>query len=100
MSDEIQGGAIYVPSDDVVSREIEGELILVPIAAGVGDLDDALFTLNETGKAIWKQLDGKRTVKDIAEELTKEYAADGGRIEADVFGLIAELVSRRILVRK
>ena len=45
---------IYVPSEDVVAREIEGEMIIVPIASGIGDMEDELYTLNETGKAIWK----------------------------------------------
>ena len=35
-----------------LEREIEGELIIVPLVAGIGDADDELFTLNETGKAI------------------------------------------------
>ena len=63
--------AICVPSDDVVSREIEGELILVPIASGIGDLEDELYTLNETGRAIWQHLDGKRTLAEVAYDIVK-----------------------------
>jgi len=47
---EIRMEAAYIPSEDVVAREIEGELIIVPLAAGIGDLEDELYTLNETGK--------------------------------------------------
>ena len=54
--------AVYIPSDDVVAREIEGELIIVPLVAGIGDMEDELFTLNETGKAVWKRLDGKENL--------------------------------------
>ena len=39
------------PSDDVAAREIEGETIIVPRVAGIGDMEE-LFTLNDTGKAI------------------------------------------------
>ena len=43
----------YIPSDKIVSREIEGELIIVPLVAGIADMEDELFTLNETGREIW-----------------------------------------------
>ena len=48
---------VYGPSDEIVAREIEGELIIVPLTAGVGDMEEALFTFNETGRAIWERLD-------------------------------------------
>ncbi|TFG60115.1 MAG: PqqD family peptide modification chaperone, partial [Deltaproteobacteria bacterium] len=62
---EIRMDAAYIPSEDVVAREIEGELIIVPLAAGIGDLEDELYTLNETGKALWARLDGKSTLTEI-----------------------------------
>ena len=89
---------VYKPSDDVVAREIEGEIIIVPLVAGIGDLEDELFSLNETGKAIWDRLDGRRSLADVVVELTPEFAAEDGAIESDVLGLVAELVRRKILV--
>ena len=89
---------IYAPSHDVVAREIEGELILVPVAAGIGDADDELYTLNETGKAIWSKLDGRRSLREIARELAGEFDADEAVIGGDVVGLIEELVNRRIVL--
>ena len=53
---------VYTPSGDVVAREIEGEIIIVPLVAGSGDMEDELFTLNDAGKAIWDQLDGRRSL--------------------------------------
>jgi len=98
MSDNIRLQAVYAPSEDVVAREIEGELILVPIAAGIGDAEDDIFTLNETGRAIWKRLDGRRTLGEIVLDLAAEYDAPPGEIETDVAGLIAELLKRRLVV--
>lgn len=100
MTDDISLDDAYRPAEDVVARLIEGELILVPIAAGVGDAEDALFTLNETGKAIWEKLDGIRSLRQVAAELTREFEATTAVIEADVLGLVRELASRRMLVRK
>lgn len=89
---------IYAPSDDIVAREIEGELIIVPLVAGIGDLEDELFTLNDTGKAIWDLLDGKRNLGDVTAELSEDYESTPGAIERDVLGLVEELVRRRMLV--
>jgi len=41
----INTSAIYLPSEKIVAREIEGELIIVPLVSGVGDMEDELFTL-------------------------------------------------------
>jgi len=90
--------SILFPSEDIVAREIEGELIIIPLTAGIGDLEDELFTLNETAKAIWKQLDGKKTLAEIAIILASEYNTDLGKIESDVLGLIGELFKRGIVV--
>jgi hypothetical protein len=90
---------VYKPSDDVVAREIEGEIIIVPLVAGIGDMEDELFTLNDTGKAIWDNLDGQRSLADVVAALQPEFEeAEDGAIERDVLGLVAELVQRRMLV--
>jgi hypothetical protein len=75
---------VYKISEEVVAREIEGEIIIVPLIAGIGDLEDDLFTLNETGKAIWDKVNGRQATED--------------EIKRDVLGLVGELVHRRILV--
>lgn len=97
---DIEKDAVYVPSDNIVAREIEGELIIVPLIAGIGDLEDELFTLNETGRVIWSALDGKSTLKDIIERLTEAYDSESGEIEQDVMGLVEELVRRGMLVEQ
>ena len=96
--DNLTPESILVHSDDIVSREIEGELIIVPIASGIGDMEDELYTLNETGRAIWDRLDGKTSLRDIAKALTEEYDAPPGDIGRDVQGIAAELVRRRIVI--
>jgi len=88
----------YLPSEDVVARNVEGELIIVPLVAGIGDLEDELFTLNETGKAIWDRLDGRKKLNEVLAELSAEFEAPVGEIEKDLIGLVEELSRRKILV--
>lgn len=90
--------SVYVPSQDVVAREIEGELIIIPLTSGIGDLGDELYTLNETGRAIWQSLDGKRSLQEVIASLKDEFEASNDDIEKDVPGLVAELLRRKMLV--
>lgn len=90
--------AVYVPSEDIVAREIEGELIIVPLTAGFGDVEDDLFTLNETGQAVWRRLDGQTSLARVIADLAEEFEAPPGEIEAGVVALMEELVRRRIVV--
>lgn len=95
---EISLKKVYQPSEDVVAREIEGEIIIIPLAAGIGDMEDELYTLNETGKMIWDRLDGRSSLAEIAAALADEYDAPLDEIERDVLGLIEELARRKIVV--
>jgi hypothetical protein len=98
MDVEARLDAVYAPSEDIVARSIEGELIIVPLVAGIGDLEDELYSLNETGKAVWDRLDGKKKLKEVLAELSAEFDAPAGEIEKDLIGLVEELLRRRILV--
>jgi len=89
---------LYKPSEDIVARNIEGELIIVPLVSGIGDLEDELYTMNETGKAIWDRLDGEKKLREILAELSTEFDAPAAEIEKDLIGLMEELVRRKILV--
>jgi len=100
MREKIDLGAVYVPSEAIVAREIEGEVIIVPLTSGLADMEDDLYTLNETGKAIWKLLDGRNKAKDIVESLSREFDAGAGEIEEDVVGLLSELLTRKFIVAK
>jgi hypothetical protein len=97
MTPEVALTTICAPSDDVVAREIEGEIVIVPLVAGIGDAEDELYTLNPTGQAIWQKLDGQRTLKDVAASLAGEFNAPLTDIENDVLGFAGELTQRGIL---
>ncbi len=88
----------YRVSEDVVARQIQEEFIIVPVTAVIEEDKDALFSLNETGKAIWERLDGTRSLPQIAQALSKEYDAPLKDIEASVQGFTKELLRRKMLV--
>ena len=99
MHETVNLNTVFIPSEDVVARSIEGELIIVPLVNGIGDMEDSLFTLNETGRAIWERLDGKCNLSNIAIDLSTIYEAPLDEMEQDVVGLMVELVKRKIVAK-
>lgn len=92
-----QLNTIYRKSDDVVAREIEGELIIIPLVGGIGNMENELYALDETGREIWKLIDGQKSIHQIIDELEALYESDREIIERDVLGLIKEISDRKII---
>jgi hypothetical protein len=96
MACAVRGEVAYAPSEAVVAREIEGEIVIVPLAAGIGDLEDELYSLNETGRDVWRLLDG-RTLEEVVDALLAVYDEPREELDRDVRGLLGELLSRGIV---
>ncbi|TWI68190.1 coenzyme PQQ synthesis protein D (PqqD) [Desulfobotulus alkaliphilus] len=94
---EIDVNAVYLPSEDVVARKIDDAFILVPIASGVGSMEDELYTLNETGHIIWEGLAPGRRVVDLAKSLAEEYDASEEEIRQDIQGILTELLKLNMI---
>ena len=99
MKSSIKLNGIYKPSENVVAREVQEEFVIIPITSGIGNLEDEIFSLNKFGKAIWDKLDGKRSLKDLAEMLALQFKGPTTEIEKDVLGLSEELLKRKIIVK-
>lgn len=76
-----QGAAekILKRRDQVVFREIAGELLLVPIRGDIADMQ-RIFALNRVAAHIWEQLDGNRTFDQLREGIVSRF--DVGTEEA------------------
>lgn len=88
--------AVYERSDSLVTRDLAGEKIIVPVRGKVGDLNN-IFTLNAVANDIWALLDGKRTVADIVEKLEQEYEVDRSTLANDVCRVLDELSSEGLV---
>lgn len=88
----------YIKNTNIIIREIEGEYLMIPIASGIGDMEDEMYTLNKTGIAIWEKLSPETTLETIIDELCEEYDAEKKEITNDVIGLIEELFKRKIVL--
>jgi len=95
--DAVTLNAVCMPSDEVVTRDIDGNTLIIPIFAGVVEVEGELFALNETGRAIWQKLDGRRTLKEVAALVADDFAAPAGEVESEVVTFAEELRGRRLL---
>ncbi|WP_320040608.1 PqqD family protein [uncultured Desulfobacter sp.] len=89
---------IYAPSEKIISRDILGEIVIVPIESGIADFSDAMFSFNETGALAWKCIEQKKTIRQICSAIAEEYDADTSRIETGIKTLISELLEKGIIV--
>jgi len=75
---------------DLVTRDVAGEEIIVPIKGHVGDLE-GVFTLNEVGAMIWRLIDGRTTARELADVVRKEYDVEAAEAEKDVADFLHSL---------
>lgn len=80
----------YRHAPDIVSRNIAGEMILVPIRNNVGDLE-SIYTLNETAALIWELLDGEHTLRAVRDAVVTEFEVEPSEAEQDMLDLIEQL---------
>lgn len=77
-------------SSSIVTRKTGNEYVLVPVANNIADMD-SVYTLNGTGAFIWEQIDGKKCVKDLIDEVFNEYDTDNETAKADVLSFLDEM---------
>ncbi len=85
-------------SASVVTRQIGGETVLVPIRKSVGDLD-SIYTLNETATLVWSLVDGRRTVADLRDAVVAQFQVEPDVAGTDVETLLEQLASIDAVVR-
>jgi len=80
----------FTKEKDLVTRDVAGEEIIVPIKGHVGDLE-GVFTLNEVGAIIWRLIDGKTTISQLTQALRDEYDVEASEAEKDVVDFLRSL---------
>lgn len=95
--ESIRAACIYKQADDLVSREIAGEVLLVPIRNNIGDLE-SIYTFNETGAFIWSKMDGNKSLADICDALLEEFDVSKEEAWQDITEFVDGLLTIPALV--
>ena len=81
---------IFAKQDNFITRNIAGEILVVPISGQIGDLD-CVYNLDEVSSFVWNKLDGATKVSDLAQAVHREYTVTLEESTADVIELLADL---------
>jgi hypothetical protein len=80
----------FVLSKDAVFRDLDGEAVILDLAAGT------YFGLNAVGTRIWQLLERHGRLQEVHDVLRQEYDAPSDVLESDLLGLVARLVEARL----
>ncbi|MCP4656319.1 MAG: PqqD family protein [bacterium] len=88
---------VFRKSDSLVTREIAGETLLVPMRGKLARLQ-RIFALNPVGAHIWEQLDGTRDLAAIHRSLVETFDVSPEQAEADLVEYVAMLRDAELIV--
>ncbi|WP_066559632.1 PqqD family protein [Croceicoccus bisphenolivorans] len=77
-----------------VETEVDGELVLMNTATG------NFYSLEDSGLAIWRTIDGNRGRADIVNTLAREFDETPEAIAADVDAFLASLADAGLIEEK
>jgi hypothetical protein len=86
-----KGDVRFVRSTDLVSRDVAGETVVVPICRGVGDLD-SIFTFNAVGTHVWNLLTEGRSEAELTSSVTKRFQVSEYVAQSDVRNFLTDLL--------
>jgi hypothetical protein len=78
-------------SGDVVSRELEGEAVILNLESGT------YFGLDVVGTRIWSLLQEDGSLRRAFEEVLQEYEVAPEKLEGDILRLVEELRSKGLV---
>ena len=86
----------YQPSGGFAFRVVADQGLFVPLRGGVADLQN-LFTVNETGTEIWRDLQEGKSRDEIANRLVHRFEVDRDQALADFDGFMELLLGQGIV---
>ena len=90
---------LYRAADDLVTREIAGETVIVPTGEMAQKLN-GMATFSETGQYLWKLLMEKRCTKDdLVYKLAEECDCKPEDIRGDVSAYLEKMEENGFVVR-
>jgi len=83
----------FTASDDVVAREVGGEMVLLDLNSG------QYFGLDPVGMKVWESFQERpQTLAELGDVIEAAFDAERERIEADLLALAAQLKDQGLIV--
>jgi hypothetical protein len=87
---------VYRRSNAVVSRQISGETLVVPIRGKVGDLA-SIYSFNEAGSALWAALEQPASLETLAAILCQSFEVERDDARRDAGSFVDEMQAAGLL---
>lgn len=87
----------YQRSENVVSRELGGQAVLIPIEQQGVDVQ-RIYALNATAEEVWEVLAVPSTLEDIVAKMAEGYNASVDLIRNDLVALLNEMVDEKVVI--
>jgi hypothetical protein len=91
LSAGLDGATRLVAAREQVSAEVEGEAVILHLADGI------YYGLDGVGAFLWELLRQPRTLAELRDAVTAEFAVDAATAEQDLLHLVNELTARGLV---
>jgi hypothetical protein len=78
-------------STEHIETEVDGEVVLMQFSSG------AFFSMDDTARTVWHQIEDGRTVREIIEHLADHFDGEASVIAADTVLFLRDLESNGII---
>ena len=89
---------IYRKKEEIISRKIAGEMLLVPVTGNLANMQ-RIFSLSTVSGYIWEHIDGRKNVGEIAEEIMAVFDVGQQEAETDLLEFLDELLKNGLILR-
>lgn len=76
----------------VIDRIVDGEALVIHLDSG------DYYSLNGVGTRVWEEMDGAKTVSELANIIALEYEVTVEQAQTDVQALVDQLLSEQLVV--
>ena len=83
--------SVVTISPDAVSRELDGEAVILELASGT------YFGLNDVGTRVWALIGERRSLRQVFDALCQEYDVAPETLERDLLELVEKLRAKGLV---
>ena len=84
-------GPFTVNREEVVSKVIDGELIIIRLS------DGTYYSMENVGTRVWELVERHHDLPAVVETIAAWYGTPAARVESDVAALVRDLVQERLI---
>jgi hypothetical protein len=81
----------YKKNEEIVTRGIAGETLLVPIRDKLADMQ-RIFAVSSVAEYVWQELDGEKNLGEIRDGIVATFDVEEERVDADLKEFMTELL--------